>query len=147
MLVILNPAAFSARTAESRPGPGPLTLTSRFLTPQSIAILLAFSAATCAAKGVLLRDPLKPAPPEVAQDNALPWRSVIVTIVLLKEACICAIPSETFFFYLLTHSRNCFNHEIKIPIYNLFIGLNLDNHLARIAFRGPFRVLALVLVR
>jgi hypothetical protein len=40
----------------------------------------------CAAKGVDFREPLKPAPPEVAQDRALPCRSVIVTMVLLKDA-------------------------------------------------------------
>ena len=32
----------------------------------------AVSAATCAANGVDLREPLKPAPPDDAQDNALP---------------------------------------------------------------------------
>ena len=37
MLVIFNRTAFSARTADSRPGPGPLTRTSRFLTPHSCA--------------------------------------------------------------------------------------------------------------
>src|SRR5688572_284983 len=86
MLVIFRPTAFRARTADSRPGPGPLMRTSRFLTPHSWAARPACSAATWAAKGVDLRDPLKPAAPEVAQDNALPWRSVIVTMVLLKEA-------------------------------------------------------------
>src|ERR1044071_9230956 len=86
MLVIFNPSALSARTADSRPGPGPLILTSRFLTPHS-----------CAANGVDLREPLKPAPPEVAHDSALPCRSVIVMIVLLNDAWMCAIPSDTFF--------------------------------------------------
>jgi len=33
-----------------------------------------------------LREPLKPAPPDDAHDNALPWRSVMVMMVLLKEA-------------------------------------------------------------
>jgi len=33
-----------------------------------------------------LREPLKPADPLVAHDNALPWRSVIVMTVLLKDA-------------------------------------------------------------
>ena len=33
MLVILYPTAFNARTEDSRPGPGPLTRTSRFLRP------------------------------------------------------------------------------------------------------------------
>lgn len=88
MLVILNPAELSALTAESLPGPGPFIFTSKFFTPHSIATLLAFSAATCAANGVLFLEPLKPAPPEVAHDKALPCLSVIVTMVLLKDACI-----------------------------------------------------------
>src|ERR1043166_5242445 len=83
---ILSPRALSARTADSRPGPGPLMRTSRFLTPHSCAARPADSAATCAAHGVGLREPLKPAPPDVAHDSALPCRSVIVMIVLLKDA-------------------------------------------------------------
>src|SRR5258707_9704497 len=101
MEMILRPSAFNARTADSRPGPGPLMRTSRFFTPCSCAALPALSAATCAAKGVDLREPLKPAPPEVAHDRALPWRSVIVMIVLLKEACTWAMPSETVFLTFL----------------------------------------------
>src|ERR1700674_2278247 len=101
MLVILSPSAFKARTADSRPGPGPLIRTSRFLTPHSCAALPADSAATWAANGVDLREPLKPAPPDVAQDSALPWRSVMVMIVLLNDAWICAIPSEMFFLTFL----------------------------------------------
>src|SRR5664279_5552048 len=72
MLVIFRPMAFSARTADSRPGPGPLIRTSRFFTPHSCAALPAASAAIWAAKGVDLREPLKPAPPDVAHDSALP---------------------------------------------------------------------------
>src|SRR4051812_42356695 len=98
---ILRPSAFSARTADSRPGPGPLMRTSRFFTPCSWAARPAASAATWAAKGVDLREPLKPAPPEVAHESALPWRSVMVMIVLLKEACTWAMPSETTFFAFL----------------------------------------------
>src|SRR5664279_3350318 len=101
MLVILSPSAFKARTADSRPGPGPLMRTSRFLTPHSCASLPADSAAICAANGVDLREPLKPAPPEVAHDSALPCRSVMVMIVLLNEAWICAIPSDTLFLTFL----------------------------------------------
>src|SRR6476659_1862674 len=99
--VILMPRLFSARTADSRPGPGPLIRTSRFLTPCSCATRPAFSAATCAANGVDLREPLKPAPPDVAHDRALPCRSVIVMIVLLNEAWMCAMPSATFFLTFL----------------------------------------------
>src|SRR5689334_5020874 len=98
---ILSPRAFNARTADSRPGPGPLMRTSRFFTPCSCAARPADSAATCAAKGVDLREPLKPAPPEVAHESALPWRSVIVMIVLLKEAWTWAMPSDTTFLAFL----------------------------------------------
>src|SRR4051812_36004839 len=101
METILRPRAFSARTADSRPGPGPLMRTSRFFTPCSWAARPAASAATCAAKGVDLRDPLKPAAPEVAHERAFPWRSVIVMIVLLNDACTWAMPSETTFFAFL----------------------------------------------
>src|SRR5580692_12547453 len=96
MLVIFSPQAFNARTADSRPGPGPPTRTSTFFTPCSWAAVPAFSAATWAAKGVLLRDPRKPQPPAVAHESVLPCRSVIVMIVLLNDACTCAIASSTF---------------------------------------------------
>src|SRR5712672_4605481 len=96
MLVILSPHPFNARTADSRPGPGPITRTSTFFTPCSWAAVPARSAATCAANGVDLREPRKPQPPEVAQDSVLPCRSVIVMMVLLKDACTCAIASSTF---------------------------------------------------
>jgi hypothetical protein len=58
-------------------------------------------AATCAANGVLLREPRKPEPPAVAHASALPWRSVIVMMVLLKDAWTWAIPSATCFLDLL----------------------------------------------
>src|SRR3569832_2828742 len=90
------PRAASARTDESRPGPGPLISTSRLLMPCSIAARPATSEATWAANGVDLREPLKPWPPEDAHDRALPWRSVIVMIVLLKDACTWQTPAETF---------------------------------------------------
>src|SRR5712691_12601854 len=101
MLPIFRPIAFSARTADSRPGPGPLMRTSIFFTPHSCAARPQRSAATCAANGVDLREPLKPALPEVAQARVLPWRSVMVTMVLLNEAWTWAIPSATFFFTFL----------------------------------------------
>src|SRR6476660_10483280 len=96
MLVIFRPQLLRARTADSRPGPGPPTRTSTFFTPCSCAALPAFSAATWAANGVDLREPRKPQPPEVAQESVFPWRSVIVMMVLLKDACTCAIASSTF---------------------------------------------------
>src|SRR3569832_359982 len=94
--VMRMPSAANARTDDSRPGPGPLISTSRFLMPCSMASRPAFTDAACAAKGVDLREPMKPWPPEEAHESALPWRAVIVMIVLLKEACTCATPSLTF---------------------------------------------------
>src|SRR5690625_3774527 len=85
-LTIRIPKAFKARMEESRPGPGPLIRTSKFFTPNSMAARPAISAASGAAKGVDLREPLHPAPPAVAHDKVLPWRSVMVTIVLLNVA-------------------------------------------------------------
>src|SRR6266568_8915585 len=101
MLLILRPSALSARTADSLPGPGPLMRTSRFFTPHSCAARPACSAATWAANGVDFLEPLKPAAPEVAHAKALPWRSVMVTMVLLNEAWMWAMPSATFFFTFL----------------------------------------------
>ena len=97
ILFILNPIKFKARKAESLPGPGPLTFTSRFFNPNSLATVPAFSAATCAANGVLFLEPLKPEPPAVAHDKVFPALSVIVTIVLLKVALTKAIPDVIFF--------------------------------------------------
>ena len=94
--VIANPTACKARNADSRPDPGPLTSMSRVRMPCSIAFLAASSAATCAANGVDLREPLKPLLPDDDQAIALPCASVIVIIVLLKLALTCAVPDVMF---------------------------------------------------
>ena len=67
MLFIFKPDELSALTADSLPGPGPLTITSTLAIPFSTAAVLARSAATWAAKGVLFLEPLNPEPPAVAQ--------------------------------------------------------------------------------
>ena len=54
--------------------------------PWSIAFLAASWAASCAAKGVLLREPLNPTTPAEDQEITLPDTSVMVTTVLLKVA-------------------------------------------------------------
>src|SRR5208282_4762785 len=150
MLVILRPSALSARTADSRPGPGPLIRTSRFFTPHSWAARPAASAATCAAKGVDLREPLKPAPPDVAHDSALPCRSVIVMIVLLNDACMCAIPSDTLFLTFLrvrvTAPGFCEGCCAIESSYQVFAADGLLSAIC-LALRGPLRVRALVRVR
>src|SRR5688572_9998739 len=88
-----SPADASAWMADSRPLPGPCTRTWTRLTPAVNASRAACSAATVAANGVLFFDPLKPALPEEPHETVLPCKSVMVTVVLLKVALTCAIPS------------------------------------------------------
>src|SRR5215472_9007540 len=75
------PAVARARTALSRPEPGPATRTSTDRRPLSPALLAAVSAACCAANGVPLRDPRNPSEPALDQAMTLPSWSQIVTIV------------------------------------------------------------------
>src|ERR1035441_4907954 len=56
----------------------------------------AFEAACCAANGVPLREPRNPSEPELFQLSVLPTWSVMVTMVLLNVAWMCAIPNGTF---------------------------------------------------
>src|SRR5262245_51029312 len=93
-----SPAAARERIAVSRPEPGPFTNTSTLCKPCSCAARAAFSAASCAANGVDLREPLKPTLPALAQDSVLPCWSVMVPIVLLNVDLMCACPCRTFFF-------------------------------------------------
>src|SRR6202000_80497 len=104
MVLTSRPAAARARIADSRPEPGPFTRTSIDRMPWSRAWLAALLAACCAANGVPLRDPRKPSEPELFQASVRPSLSVMVTIVLLKEAWMNAMPCGTFFrsFFLKT---------------------------------------------
>src|SRR5690606_25983316 len=110
--VTLIPAAASARTALSRPAPGPVTKTVQVRMPASIARLPASSAATWAADGVLFREPLNPFAPEVDQETTSPLTSVNVMIVLLNVALMCATPVGMlrliFFFLIGAFMSYCF---------------------------------------
>src|SRR5437016_378846 len=86
------PVFWSDRMAVSRPEPGPLTSTSTLRTPCSMARRAHCSAASWAAKGVDLRDPLNPTLPADAHARTLPSMSVMDTMVLLKELLMCATP-------------------------------------------------------
>src|SRR5262245_47137374 len=97
MSEILKPAACSARSADSRPEPGPFTNTGMVRMPWSIAFLAASSAASCAANGVDLREPLKPRTPAEDHDTTLPETSVMVTMVLLNVDWMWQMPLWTFF--------------------------------------------------
>jgi hypothetical protein len=70
--------------AASLPGPGPLTSTSTLIIPLSNADFAAASADICAAKGVDFLDPLNPRAPALLHVTAFPFKSVMVTIVLLN---------------------------------------------------------------
>src|SRR5699024_3310896 len=98
--VISNPADCNARIADSRPAPGPFTVTSTVLRPCSIAALEAVSEAICAANEVDFLEHLNPNAPDVDQESAFPKSSVIVTIVFLNIELMCSIPDSTFFFTL-----------------------------------------------
>ena len=84
IVLIFNPAAFKALTADSLPLPGPFILTSIFTNPRNRASSAALSAACAAAKGVFFFEPLKPKAPALDQDIAFPYLSAKVTIVLLN---------------------------------------------------------------
>src|SRR5687767_4987677 len=99
--LISTPVACSARIADSRPLPGPLTRMSHERSPDSLAAVAQAVAACCAAKGVPLREPLKPSVPALDQVTTLPSWSVMVTWVLLKEAWMCTMPCATCFFSFL----------------------------------------------
>src|SRR5690606_24644101 len=90
-----KPAASRAVIALSRPLPGPLTFTSTSRMPYFLALSAACWAAHWPAKGVLLRLPLKPLVPALAQQRVSPLVSVMVTIVLLNVATMWATPTAT----------------------------------------------------
>src|SRR5271168_2752131 len=105
--LMCKPEDASARTADSRPAPGPFTRTSTDFIPYwSRATPAAVAAACCAAYGVPLREPLKPTEPAEDQLTARPSGSVSVTIVLLNVAWMHTTPCGTtrFSFFL----RNSF---------------------------------------
>src|SRR5947208_10963789 len=64
--------------------------------PCSCAFLDTSSAATCAAYGVDLREPLKPIVPADDQAIVLPCASVMVMVVLLNDEFTCATPEAMF---------------------------------------------------
>src|SRR5687768_15909082 len=125
--------------AVSRPEPGPLTKTSTFCRPCSMPLRAAASAVTCAANGVDLREPLKPAPPADSQAMTFPSRSVSETIVLLNEVLMCACPIGMFFLVFLRPERG---RRGAGDIYFL-VAFFLPATCMRL---GPLRVRALVLV-
>ena len=92
--------------ADSRPAPGPFTRTSSSTTPCFFASFAQNCAARWAAKGVLLRAPenflslpTAGTEPAEAQHSTSPLGSVIVTMVLLNVALICAMPLATLRFW------------------------------------------------
>ena len=93
-----KPTVCSARIADSRPDPGPLTRTSTVFIPCSRALVPAVTEACCAANGVPFREPLNPMDPALDQQTRLPCLSVMLMIVLLKVAWTKTRPVKTTFF-------------------------------------------------
>src|SRR6202000_1123118 len=136
MVVIVMPTDCRARSADSRPEPGPETFTSRVFTPCSAALRPASSAAIWAAYGVDLRDPLKPIMPADDQEMVFPCASVMVIMVLLNEAFTCATP-EVMFLRSRFLTRAGSLAIVRLPYF----------FLPAIGLAGPLRVRAFVCVR
>src|SRR5213594_2899814 len=152
MAEISRPAACSDRMAASRPAPGPLTQTSTRFMPRFSASRALDSAATWAANGVLLREPLKPTLPALAQVMTLPSVSVMVTMVLLKLACTCATPfvdtlRSRFFAFLTSGTRDLHGNRAAIPVSRLFLRPRLGRHGSLHHARGLLGTLASACVR
>src|ERR1019366_3692099 len=128
------PAVESARTADSRPEPGPLTRTSTTRSPLSPALLAAVSAACWAAKGVPLRDPRKPSEPALDHEITFPCKSAMVTIVLLNEAATCTIPVCTIFFSFFLNSFFFPVFAAALAMCFLYLMSLLEDYVLDIAF-------------
>src|SRR5438874_8077692 len=116
MDLISTPAACRARMADSRPDPGPLTRMSSERRPESLAAVAAAEAACWAAKGVPLREPLKPSVPALDQVTTFPSMSVMVTWVLLKEAWMWATPCTTWRFSFLPFLEEGFLAAVGVVV-------------------------------
>ena len=101
MDVTRKPTCCKDAMADSLPGPGPLTLISTSRTPLRMAVLAQFKAACWAAKGVLLRAPLKPTQPAELRQIVSPSTSVKVINVLLNVAFMYTTARATFFLTFL----------------------------------------------
>src|ERR1044072_1903020 len=86
--------------------------------PCSCAFFDTSSAATCAAYGVDLREPLKPIVPADDQAIVLPCASVMVIVVLLNDELTCAMPDAMF---LRSRRRT---RVASLPIVSLSCDLN-----------------------
>ncbi len=124
------------RMADSLPTPGPFTNTFTSRRPFSIAFWAAASAVVCAAKGVDFFAPRNPNPPALAHATVFPFRSVIVTMVLLNVAWMYTFPSCTVFFSFL------FFTLAKDPALRTYVAFFLP----ATVFFLPLRVRALVRV-
>src|ERR1700676_2009104 len=87
--------------------------------PTPFAALPALRAPWVAANGVPLRDPLKPMPPALDHATTLPSVSVIVTVVLLNDAWMCARPWWTMRF-----SPRFLNVFFSLPAPSFFSGFS-----------------------
>src|SRR5207253_8540740 len=103
-----------------------------------------------AANGVLLRAPLNPAVPADAQEIVSPLVSVIVTIVLLNVALMCATPRVTplrIFFFAPAFAPPAGLPAASAMVPLLYFPSSFTPFLPATVFRGPLRVRAFERVR
>ena len=133
-----------ARMAESRPEPGPFTLTSSERMPASRARYAAVTAACCAAKGEPFREPLNPSEPALDQQTTLPSWSVIVPVSIVERRLDVRHAGRHDLLFLLLCSP--FSSVEPYQFYRLSLSrCFLFTEIA--PRRGPLRVRALVWVR
>src|SRR6266851_2807400 len=89
-----------------------------------MALRAAFSAVTCAAYGVLLREPFQPDAPAEAQAITFPCGSVSETIVLLNEALMCAAPRGTVRFSRLRRGAGFAAPSVGVAFSCVFSALS-----------------------
>ena len=112
------------------------------------------SAVTCAANGVDLREPLKPAAPADFHTMTLPSRSVSATIVLLNDVLMCAWPTAMFLRALrrVRLAPRCDGGQGAMRVPRSFLerggrARSPTSCAAPTVFFGPLRVRAFVFVR
>ena len=134
---VLDRLQLDAR-ADSRPEPGPRTRTSSSCTPIFLIFSEIFSAARCAAHGVLLRLPLVADRAGRSQAITCPARSVIDDRVVERRLHVGIGLADVLACALLWLC--CFGH---LGLTSLLVAIFLP----ATVFRGPFRVRALERVR
>ncbi len=121
--------AFSARTVDSRPGPGPLTITSKFFRPYSLAISPQLSCNLCCERSRFTRTT------ETWTTCCSPCKSVALTV---SDSYDCVVERSMNVRYAIGYARTRLRARVGcLPLYSTLSDYFL------IGLRGHLRVRAL----